>query len=69
MDTYMFLTSAASKTKRAIGRSPLGGGGGGGANIARHCVCNSLFKSLSQWGQTCSYVYNSLLVDLSEGLN
>ena len=43
MDTCMFLTSAASKTKRAIGKSPFMGG----ANIAKHCVCNSLFKSLS----------------------
>ena len=35
----MFLTSAASKTKRAREESF------GGANIVKHCVCNSLFKS------------------------
>ena len=51
MDTCMFLSSAASKTKRAREESF------GGANIAKHGVCNSLFKSLSCSGDKHPAVY------------
>ena len=54
IDAYMFLTLAASKTKKEREES-LNWGGGGGGELAK-CICNSLLKSLSWWGQTCSCV-------------
>ena len=59
MDTCMFLTSAASKTKRAREESFVW------ANIAKHCVCKSLFKSLSGDKHAAVYITRSLLVDLT----
>ena len=62
---YLHVSSAASKTKRAREES-FGGGGGGETKKAKHCVCNSLFKNLSQWGQTCSCVTHSWWTSLGD---